>query len=147
MSTLKPLINLLQARYIQKLNLHYTRGIAPKRITSGEIRLRSLASGQHSPQETSQRWRLVGDTVSNLAGSRIEPQTSRVYSGVSNHYAKWFATSKRAGENLITTFLISENQQQLTNNAESILESYFSRFIPNVTCISAAVFGPNIVKG
>ena len=37
-------------------NLHYTRGITPKHVTSGGIHLRDLASGQHSSEETSQRW-------------------------------------------------------------------------------------------
>ena len=46
-----------------KTNLHYSRGIAPKRVTSGGAHLRGLASGQHSSEETSQRWRAVGDTV------------------------------------------------------------------------------------
>ena len=46
-----------------KSNLHYTRGITPKRVTSGGAHLRGLASGQHSTKEMSQRWRAVGDTV------------------------------------------------------------------------------------
>ena len=47
----------------QKSNLHYTRGITPKRVTSGGAHLRGLAPGLHSSEETSQRWRAVGDTV------------------------------------------------------------------------------------
>ena len=50
---------------IQKSNFHYTRGNTPKRITSGGIHLRGLAPGQHSSEDTSQRWRAVGDTVSD----------------------------------------------------------------------------------
>ena len=46
-----------------KSNLHYTRGITPKRVTSGGAHLRGLAPGLHSSEETSQRWRAVGDTV------------------------------------------------------------------------------------
>ena len=46
-----------------KSNLHYTSGITPKRVTSGEAHLRGLAPGLHSSEETSQRWRAVGDTV------------------------------------------------------------------------------------
>ena len=46
-----------------KSNLHYTRGITPKRVTSGGAHLRGLAPGLHSSEETSQRWRTVGDTV------------------------------------------------------------------------------------
>ena len=47
-----------------KSNLHYTRRITPKRVTSCGAHLRDLAPGQHSSEETSQRWRVVGDTVS-----------------------------------------------------------------------------------
>ena len=38
--------------------------------------LRGLAPGQHSSEESSQRWRVVGDTV-DLTGPGTEPQTSR----------------------------------------------------------------------
>ena len=38
-------------------NLHYSRDITPKRVTRGGIHLRVLAPGQHSADETSQRWR------------------------------------------------------------------------------------------
>ena len=44
-------------------NLHYTRRITPKRVTSCGAHLRGLAPGQHSSEEASQRWRVVGDTV------------------------------------------------------------------------------------
>ena len=47
----------------QKLNLHCTRGITPKRVTSGGAHLRGLAPELHSSEETSQRWRAVSDTV------------------------------------------------------------------------------------
>ena len=43
--------------------------------TSGEAHLCGLAPGQHSNDETSQLWWAVGDTVSDLAGPGIEPQT------------------------------------------------------------------------
>ena len=46
-----------------KSNLHYTRRIAPKRVTSCGAHLRGLAPGLLSSEETSQRWRAVGDTV------------------------------------------------------------------------------------
>ena len=46
-----------------KSNLYYTRRITPKRVTSCGAHLRSLAPGLHSSEETSQRWRVVGDTV------------------------------------------------------------------------------------
>ena len=62
---------------ILKKNLHYTRGNMPKRVTSGGVHLRGLAPGQHSFEETSQRWRVVGDTASDLTGPGREPQTSR----------------------------------------------------------------------
>ena len=47
-----------------KSNLHYTCRITPKRVTSCGGHFRGLAPGQHSSEETSQRWRVVGDTVS-----------------------------------------------------------------------------------
>ena len=56
-----------------KSNFHYTRRITPKRVTSCGAHLRGLAPGQHSSEETSQRWRLGVD----LTGPRIKPQTSR----------------------------------------------------------------------
>ena len=43
--------------------LHYTRHITPKRVTSGGAHLRGAALGPHSSEQTSQRWRAVGDTV------------------------------------------------------------------------------------
>ena len=46
-----------------KSNLHYTRRNTPKRVTSCGTHLRGLAPGLHSSEETSQRWRVVGDTV------------------------------------------------------------------------------------
>ena len=54
-------------------NLHYTRAITWKRVTSGGDRPRGLAPEQYNFEETSQRWRAVGDTVSDLADSGIEP--------------------------------------------------------------------------
>ena len=58
---------------IQKSNLHYTRGITPKCVASGGAHFRGLASGQHSSEKTSQRWRTVGNIVfvSDMRGQRI----------------------------------------------------------------------------
>ena len=53
----------------KRQNLHYTRGITPKRVTSGEAHLRDLAPGQHSSEETSQRWRAVDNTVPDLTST------------------------------------------------------------------------------
>ena len=47
----------------QNQNLHYTRAITPKRVTSGGAHLRGLAPGLHSFEGLSERWRAVGDTV------------------------------------------------------------------------------------
>ena len=44
-------------------NRHYTRRNTLKRVTSCDVHLRSLAPGLHSSEETSQRWRVFGDTV------------------------------------------------------------------------------------
>ena len=66
----------------KKSNLYYTRGVTPKRVTIGGIHLRGLAPGQHSSEETSQRWRVVGDTLFDLTGPGIEPSTSLTESDV-----------------------------------------------------------------
>ena len=58
-----------------KSNLHFTRGITPKRVTSCGAHLRGLAPGLHSSEETSQRWHCA-----DLTGPGIEPQTSRTES-------------------------------------------------------------------
>ena len=66
-----------------KANLCYTRGSTPKRVTWGGMHLRYLVPGQHSSEKTSQRWRTVGDTVSDLTDLEFEPHTSRTNSSVS----------------------------------------------------------------
>ena len=58
---------------ILKSNLHDTRGITPKCVTSGGIHLRDLAPEQHSSEETWQWWRAVGNTVSDLTGLALKP--------------------------------------------------------------------------
>ena len=47
----------------KKSNLRYTRRNTPKRVTSGGAHFRGAASGPRSSEQTSQRWRAVGDTV------------------------------------------------------------------------------------
>ena len=61
----------------QKSNLHYTRGITPKRVTSGGAHLSGLAPGQHSSEDTSQRRRAVICTGSDLTDPGIEGRTYR----------------------------------------------------------------------
>ena len=66
-----------------KSNLHYIRGITPKRVTSGGVYLHGSApAGQHSSEKTLHRYRAVGDTVSELSDPGIEPQTPRTDSYV-----------------------------------------------------------------
>ena len=50
-----------------------------KRGASGWSRLRGFASWQHSSEETSQRWRAVGDTVSDLNDSGIRDAPELVF--------------------------------------------------------------------
>ena len=50
--------------------------------TNHDAHLRGLALGPHSFKETSQRWRTVGDSASDLPGPGIETKTSRVDSDV-----------------------------------------------------------------
>ena len=58
----------------KKSNLHYTRDIAPKRITSGGVRLRDLEPGQCIFEETLLRWRAVGDAVPDLPAGELNPR-------------------------------------------------------------------------
>ena len=69
-----------------KSNLYYTRDT--KRVTRGGIHLGGLAPGQHSSEGTSQRWRAVGDSVSDFTVPRLESHTSRSDSNIFNYYAK-----------------------------------------------------------
>ena len=68
--TLARAIKVLCLIKLKKSNLHYTRGITPKRVASSGSHLRGLASEQHLSEETSQRWRAVGDTQARREGGR-----------------------------------------------------------------------------
>ena len=67
---------------------HYTLGVTHKRVTSCGPISAALAPGRHSSEETSQQWRVVGETMSDLIGPGIESQTSHTNSDVLNHYLK-----------------------------------------------------------
>ena len=69
-----------------KSNLHYTRGIRLKRVTSGGVYLRGLAADLHSSEETSQRWRVIDDTMPNLNGPGNRIPNLCADSDVFNHY-------------------------------------------------------------
>ena len=56
-----------------KVILHYILVTTRKHVTSGEAHLRGLALGQLSFEETLQRRRAVGYTVSDLTGPGILP--------------------------------------------------------------------------
>ena len=50
----------------------------PKRALAGRAHLRVFAPGSTVPfEEMSQRWRAIGNTVSNLTDLIFEPRTSR----------------------------------------------------------------------
>ena len=70
----------------KKLKLHYTRGITSKRVTSGGAQIGGLALGQHNSEETTQRWRAVGKTVSDFTGPGIKPHILLIDSYIFNHY-------------------------------------------------------------
>ena len=75
------------AVWLSNQNVHYTRGISPKRVTiSCDVRIRGLPSWTTQLKETSQLWRAVGDTVSDLTSPRIEPRISHANSDIFNHY-------------------------------------------------------------
>ena len=58
-------------------NLHSSRGITLKRVTNEVVLLRCSVPGQDSSEETSQRWRVIGDNMSDLTGPGSEPLTFR----------------------------------------------------------------------
>ena len=63
------------------LNVSYyavfnTCGSMLKRVTSGWAHCRGLAPAQQGYEKTSQRWRVVGDTASDLTDLGFEPQAS-----------------------------------------------------------------------
>ena len=66
--------NSLNAKHIEIEIKSSLCDITSKRVTNSGIHLRGLAPGQHSSEETSQRWRAVGDTVSDLIGPGIKPR-------------------------------------------------------------------------
>ena len=62
-NTAKAMLILTNKKHQIKNQIFIIRGITPKRVTSGGAHLRGLAPELHSSEETSQRWRAVGDTV------------------------------------------------------------------------------------
>ena len=56
-------------------------------VTSGETQLRGLAPGQHSSEEMSQRWRVVGNNMSGSTGSGNERRLFCGKSGGFSYYA------------------------------------------------------------
>ena len=70
-----------------------------KRTMSGGIHLRGFAPRLHCSEKTSQRWRIVGDTVSDMTGPWIELQTfppiatrvtTELYSEEKNIVCSWY---------------------------------------------------------
>ena len=87
----------------KKSTLHYTRGITPKRVTTGGVHLRDLALGQHNSEETTQQWRDVGDTVSDLTSPGIEPTTIRTDRDVFNHNVNRRVTINIKNREIVST--------------------------------------------
>ena len=75
----------MNCRIANQISLYFR--ITPKRVTSGGAHLRGLSPGQRNFDQTSQRWRAVGDNASDLTDPEIEPMTSRANSDVINQYA------------------------------------------------------------
>ena len=57
--------------------LMQSHGITPKRVTSDEAHLRSIAPGQHRSEETSQQWRAVCDTALIWPARELNTRTFR----------------------------------------------------------------------
>ena len=77
--------------------------------------------------ETSQRWRAVGDTVSNLAGPGIDPKATCAISDVFNHYT-----------NHLVSISLSKNVLNNEEVAAVFISDYkkgFINFMPNVNKI------------
>ena len=104
----------LQLWFSQKSNLHCTRITTSKRVTSDKLHLRDLAHGQHSSEETSQRLRAVGDTVSDLTGPRTERKTSGAYNNVFTRDAHWSTTL--VGLNVKMIFLTKSRGKTFQQN-------------------------------
>ena len=81
--------------HLKKKKLHYTRRITSRSVTSAEAHLRDLAPEQHSSEETSQRWRVVGDTGFDSTRQGIERKTLRNNSGVLSKCANRAVGNKR----------------------------------------------------
>ena len=85
----------------KKAILYCIGEITPKRVPSGGTqRLRGLAPGQYRSEETSQRWRAVGDTVFDFTGPVVEPQISRTDSDVFLHH---FCNGNRVKKVLVSS--------------------------------------------
>ena len=80
LSVIVPFLTEKTNAFFTKSNLHYTRGITLKCVTSGGVNLRGLTSRQHSNDETLQRWPAVGDIVYDLTGVGVDPHTSETES-------------------------------------------------------------------
>ena len=71
-----------------KLELHYTRGSTPKRVTSGGV---GLAFSNIAPKKRRSSGEPLA-TLSDLASSEIEPPGIRTNSDVFNYYNKFYVT-------------------------------------------------------
>ena len=60
-------------RFAKKSIVCKAKKSKPMRVTSGGLHRCGLEPGQHSSEETSQRWPAVGDTVSHLTDPVVEP--------------------------------------------------------------------------
>ena len=86
-----------------KSNLHNTRAITPKRVTSGGAHLRCLTSGWRSSEKRSRRWRLASHWQHcvwfGLLGNRIP--ASRTDSDILNSWANRPVCEERWNYDLI----------------------------------------------
>ena len=97
-----------------KSSLYPTRIITPKRVTSGGAHLRGLAPGQCSSGKTSQRWQVVGDTVSDLTGPGIEPTPPELIA--------MYLTAELTGWSSFRPIQIKANKQRLVNSIKQCIK-------------------------
>ena len=90
-------------------------------------RFQSFTPGQHNSKETSQRWQIVGATVSDLTGPGIEPQTSRADSRVFTNCVNRLVLTKNFFSK-INFVLAVKHHSRICSGHESLSHSSCSSF-------------------
>ena len=87
--------------------VHYTRGLKPKRVTSGGAHIRGLAPGQYSSQDTQKQRQAAGDIVSDRLADRTQTGRAQTMSFITTPAV----TAKRHKRSNLTLWI--EQQKRL----------------------------------